>query len=199
MSAHDVVLVRHGQTPWSVSGKHTGRTDVPLTELGRRQADVLGAMLAGRRFSLVLSSPLERAWNTMERAGYGSVGVGDDDLMEWDYGAYEGRRTDDIRVDIPRWSVWTHPIIDGESVEEVGDRADRVIERAGAAGGPVAVFGHGHLLRILAARWLELAAVVGRSLRLDTATVSTLGWERQNRVIGQWNEACHLRSMDPVL
>ena len=199
MTEHEVVLVRHGQTEWSVSGKHTGRTDIPLTELGRRQADALGGMLGGTEFTLVLSSPLSRAWETMDRAGYSSGGVATDDLLEWDYGAYEGRRTADTRKEIPGWSVWTHPIIEGESFDEVGARADRAIDRALSVDGPVVIFAHGHLLRILAARWMGLPAVAGRNLRLDTATVSTLGWERENRVIRHWNEACHLRSMDPVL
>lgn len=197
--SHEVVLVRHGQTEWSVSGKHTGRTDIPLTELGRRQADALGGMLGSAEFALVLSSPLIRAWETMERAGYADSGVATDELLEWNYGAYEGRRTVDIRVEIPGWSVWTHPIIDGETFDDVGARADRAIGSFLDAGGPVAVFAHGHVLRILAARWMGLPAVAGRNLRLDTATVSTLGWERENRVVRHWNEACHLRSMDPIL
>lgn len=199
MNGHDIVLVRHGQTEWSVSGKHTGRTDIALTDLGQRQADALGGMLGGAEFALVLSSPLVRAWETMERAGYGHSGEVANELLEWDYGAYEGLRTVDIRVRIPGWSVWTHPIIDGESFDDVGARTDLVIERFLSVDGPVAVFAHGHLLRILAARWMGLPAVAGRSLRLDTATVSTLGWERENRVVRHWNEACHLRSMDPVL
>ncbi len=199
MTEHEVVLVRHGQTEWSASGKHTGRTDVPLTDLGRRQADALGGMLGGLEFSLVLSSPLSRAWETMDRAGYGSAGVAADELLEWDYGAYEGRRTPDVRKEVPGWSVWTHPIIDGESCGEVGARADRAIVRALSVDGPVVMFSHGHLLRILAARWMGLPAVAGRNLGLDIATVSTLAWERENRVIRHWNETCHLRSMDPVL
>jgi probable phosphoglycerate mutase len=196
---HEVVLIRHGQTEWSLSGKHTGRTDIALTDLGRRQADALGEMLGGAEFALVLSSPLMRAWETMERAGYAQHGEVADELVEWNYGAYEGRRTVDIRAEIPGWSVWTHPIVDGESFDDVGARTDLIIDRFLGAGGPVAVFAHGHLLRILAARWIGLPAVAGRSLRLDTATVSTLGWERENRVVSHWNEACHLRSMDPVL
>lgn len=199
MTEHEVVLVRHGQTEWSVSGKHTGRTDVPLTDLGRRQADALGEMLSGTEFALVLSSPLIRAWETMDRAGYAAVVVATGDLLEWDYGVYEGRRTTDIRTEIPDWSVWTHPIDDGESLEEVGSRADSAIDLALRADGPVAMFAHGHMLRILAARWMGLPPVAGRNLLLDTATVSTLGWERENRVLRQWNEACHLRSLDPVL
>jgi len=195
---HEVILVRHGQTEWSLSGRHAGRTDVPLTGLGLRQADALGAMLGGAEFARVLSSPLSRAWETMERAGHGG-GTACDDLMEWDYGIYEGRRTDDIREEIPEWSVWKDPIFDGESVTEVGNRADRVIDEVVDADGPVVLFAHGHLLRVLAARWIDLPPAAGRNLRLDTATISTLGWERENRVILQWNEACHLRSMDPVL
>lgn len=194
---HEMILVRYGQTDWSASGKHTGRTDVPLTELGLRQADALGAMLGGAEFSRVLSSPLARAWETMERAGYGG-GTACDDLMEWDYGAYEGLRTDDIRRGVPGWSVWKDPISEGESVDEVGPRADRVIEEVMGADGPVVLFAHGHLLRVLAARWIHLPPADGRHLQLATATVSTLGWERENRVIVNWNEACHLRSMDPV-
>ncbi|MDH3725904.1 MAG: histidine phosphatase family protein [Myxococcales bacterium] len=199
MTEHEVVLVRHGQTEWSVSGKHTGRTDIPLTDLGRRQADALGEMLSGTEFALVLSSPLIRAWETMDRAGYAAVAVATGDLLEWDYGVYEGRRTTDIRAEIPDWSVWTHPIDDGESLEEIGARADSAIDLALRADGPVAMFAHGHMLRILAARWMGLPPAVGRNLLLDTATVSTLGWERENRVLRHWNEACHLRSLDPVL
>lgn len=197
-TGHEVALVRHGQTEWSVTGKHTGRTDIPLTEFGRRQADALGAMLAGAEFAAVLSSPLARAWDTMERAGY-PAGSASEDLLEWDYGVYEGRRTIDIREEIPGWSVWTHPLFDGESVEQVGARVDRVIAGVVEADGPAAIFAHGHVLRILAARWMGLPAVAGRNLQLDTATVSTLGWERENRVVRHWNEACHLRSMDPIL
>jgi len=199
MTEHEVVLVRHGQTEWSVSGKHTGRTDIPLTDLGRRQADALGEMLSGTEFALVLSSPLSRAWETMDRAGYAADAVATGDLLEWDYGVYEGRRTTDIRTEIPDWSVWTHPIDDGESLEEIGARADSAIDLALRADGPVAMFAHGHMLRILAARWMGLPPAVGRNLLLDTATVSTLGWERENRVLRHWNEACHLRSLDPVL
>jgi len=194
-----VSLIRHGQTLWSITGQHTGRTNIPLTELGRRQADALGEMLDGQAFSLVLSSPLVRAWETMERAGYAGQGVASDDILEWDYGVYEGRTTDDIRRDIPGWSIWTHPVEAGESVDEVATRADRTIEVCLAAAGPVAVFAHGHFLRIMAARWMGLPSTAGRNLSLGTATVSTLGWERENRVLRMWNDACHLDSMDPVL
>lgn len=198
-STNTISLIRHGQTLWSITGQHTGRTDIPLTDLGRQQADALGEMLDGEAFSLVLSSPLVRAWETMERAGYRGQGVASDDILEWDYGVYEGRTTDDIRSEIPGWSVWSHPIEAGESADAVGERADRAIARCLAAPGPVAVFAHGHFLRIMAARWMGLPAVAGGHLSLGTATVSTLGWERDNRVLQMWNDACHLNSMDPVL
>lgn len=199
MAENNIVLVRHGQTEWSISGKHTGRTDIPLTDLGRQQADALAEMLDGEEFAAVWSSPLVRAWETMERAGYAAQAVPTEDVLEWDYGVYEGLRTDDIRQKIDGWSVWTHPIWNGETVEEVGQRADRIIAASEEADGPVAVFAHGHFLRILAARWVGLPAEGGKNLSLGTATVSTLGWERDNHVIQMWNDACHLNSMDPAL
>lgn len=198
MSGYDVTLVRHGQTEWSADGLHTGLTDVPLTELGIRQASALGNMLDGDRYAFVFSSPLSRAWRTMELAGRGSEAEAREELVEWDYGVYEGTRTVDVREEIPGWSVWTHPIEDGESVDQVGERADQVIADLVAADGPGLVFAHGHLLRILAARWMGLPAVHGRLLGLDTATISTLGWERETRVVRHWNEMCHLRSLDPT-
>lgn len=190
----ELTLVRHGQTEWSVAGKHTGRTDIPLTDLGRRQAGALGEMLAGDEFALVLSSPLARAWETMTGAGFDGAGVAKNDLLEWDYGEYEGRTTAEIREEIPEWSVWTHPIGGGEKVEDLGQRADSVIALALEQDAPVVVFAHGHILRVLAARWIGLPPAGGRLLRLDTATVSTMGWERENRVIRTWNIACHLGS-----
>ncbi|MEX1125741.1 MAG: histidine phosphatase family protein [Acidimicrobiia bacterium] len=199
MSGLDVLLVRHGQTEWSMSGRHTGRTDIPLTEVGRRQAEALGAMIEDVPFARVLSSPLSRAWETMELAGFAGLAVASDDLLEWDYGVYEGRSTDDIRTEIPGWSVWANPIEGGESVDDVGRRADRVIAGLVGGDGPTVVFAHGHLLRILAARWMMVSATAGSALGLDIATVSTLGWERENRVVRHWNDVCHLRSMDPVL
>jgi len=199
MAENTIALIRHGQTEWSISGKHTGLTDIPLTDLGRQQADALGEMLNGEKFARVLASPLVRAWETMERAGYADHVEASADVLEWDYGVYEGLRTDDIRLTIPNWSVWTHPIWNGESVEEVGLRADRIIALSEAAEGPIAVFAHGHFLRILAARWVGLPAEGGKNLSLGTATVSTLGWERDNHVIQMWNDACHLNSMDPAL
>ncbi len=198
MSGHDVTLVRHGQTEWSADGLHTGRTDVPLTDLGIRQASALGGMLDGVDYAYVYSSPLSRAWRTMELAGRDAGAEAREELVEWDYGVYEGTRTVDVREEIPGWSVWTHPIEGGESVEEVGTRADRVIADLVTADGPGLVFAHGHMLRILAARWMGLPAVHGQLFGLDTATISTLGWERETRVIRHWNEECHLRSLDPT-
>jgi broad specificity phosphatase PhoE len=192
----EVVLVRHGETEWSRTGLHTGRTDIPLTDLGRRQADQLAGMLEGRAFELVMSSPLSRARETYERAAIAAPAEIIDDLLEWDYGTYEGVSTPETRQEIPDWSVWTHPIIQGETVEAVGDRADSVIGRLFDATGDIALFAHGHLLRILAARWLGLPADAGRHLALNTATISTLGFERENRVIRRWNEGCHLRGIE---
>ncbi len=192
----ELILVRHGETEWSRTGRHTGRTDVELTEIGRRQADELGGMLDDRTFELVMSSPLLRARKTYERAGLTGTAEFSDDLLEWDYGVYEGVSTRETRLTIPEWSVWTHPIFEGESVEAVGGRADAVITRVLGTTGDVVLFAHGHFLRILAARWMGLPADAGRKLALNTATISTLGFERENRVIRRWNEGCHLRSVE---
>jgi broad specificity phosphatase PhoE len=193
---HDVVLVRHGQTEWSEERKHTGRTDVPLTNLGRDHAKALGKMLREMNFAAVLSSPLSRAWETMELAGF--EGTPDDDLLEWDYGIYEGTRTVDTRKQIPGWSVWTHPIEGGESLTRVGERVDRVIDRVLTMDGPVALFAHAHVLRILAARWIELPPLAGRLFTFDTASVSILGWEREQRVVRVWNKLCGVEPMKPL-
>jgi probable phosphoglycerate mutase len=187
VGAQDLVLIRHGQTEWSTVRKHTGRSDVPLTTEGRDQAESLRNMLHQFPFTAVFTSPLSRARDTMKLAGYAGTVL--DDLAEWDYGEYEGRRTEDIRREIPGWSVWTHPIRGGESLAEVADRADRVIARALSVEGPIALFGHAHLFRVLGARWIGLPPAGGRLLTLDTATVSVLGWEREQRVIRVWNMA----------
>jgi broad specificity phosphatase PhoE len=178
-----IVLVRHGQTEWSASGRHTSTTDLPLTEEGRRAARALP--LRGREFALVLSSPRRRALDTCELAGF-SCDI-DPDLAEFDYGEYEGLTTKEIRESRPDWSLWTDGGPGGETVTDVGARVDRVIARALEAGGDVALFAHGHVLRVLAARWLELPAPRGASFALDTASVSELGFERENRVLWRWN------------
>jgi broad specificity phosphatase PhoE len=189
---HQIWLVRHGETEWSASGQHTGRTDIPLTRTGERQAAALGRLLAKRPFALVLSSPLGRARETCRLAGYGDVAVITDDLREWDYGDYEGRKTADIRKEAPDWSIWAGPVPHGETIEQVAARTQRVIDRAVAAGGDVALFAHGHVLRVLAACWLGLPPDGGRLLALGTASLSVLGYERETRVISTWNQDWHL-------
>ncbi len=187
----DLWLVRHGETEWARDGRHTGRTDVPLTDLGRAQARAMAGSLASVPFAMVLSSPLRRAFETARLAGFGDRVEADPDLMEWDYGSFEGRTTDEIRGEIPGWTIWTAEPIDGETVVDVARRADRVVERVRSARGDVLVFSHAHLLRILAARWLDLPADEGRRLALSTASVSLLGWEHGTPVIVRWNERCH--------
>jgi broad specificity phosphatase PhoE len=187
-----LILVRHGETEWSASGRHTGWTDIPLTEAGIAQARELAERLAGERFAAVYSSPLSRALETCRIAGLADEATVTDDLREWDYGEYEGRTTDEIREGEPGWTIWSADVREGESVEAVGERVDRVIDRALAADGAVALFGHGHCLRILAARWLGLPPASGALLELSTATVSRLGWERERRVVELWNDGSHL-------
>jgi len=182
-----LVLVRHGETEWSRDGRHTGRTDIPLTDAGRDEAVRLGAMLKGRTFSRVVSSPLQRAVETARIAGFGGRFDVDPDLAEWDYGIYEGRTRLDIAREIPGWTVWSQPMIGGESLEALGARADRVIGRLLPTGGDVLVFSHGHFLRVLAARWIETAPVTASRLELWTATLSELGWEHERRVVEIWN------------
>jgi len=186
-------LIRHGETAWSRSGQHTGRTDVPLTPFGERQAALVGKRLAGRKFALVLTSPLSRARDTCRLAGYADVALVEPDLMEWDYGAYEGRTTAQIREEDPGWSIWGGAPRAAESADQVGARADRVIARCAQAPGEVALFAHGHVLRILAARWLELPAAAGRYFALDAASLSVLGHEHERRVLRFWNQRYDLR------
>lgn len=178
-------LVRHAQTEWSVSGQHTGRTDIALTEDGRAHARSL--KLPERDFKLVLTSPLGRALETAELSGFGDRARKRDDLMEWDYGEYEGKTTDEIRVGRPGWFIWKDGVIGGETADDVGDRCDRIIEEALGAGGDVIVFAHGHVLRILAARWAEQPAAFGGRISLATGGVGVLGFEREQRVISRWN------------
>jgi broad specificity phosphatase PhoE len=185
---HRIWLVRHGETAWSRSGQHTGRTDIPLTPAGEEQARALGQHLAGRRFALVLTSPLARARETCRLAGLGADARVSEDLREWDYGIYEGRTTAAVRVEQPGWSIWTTPVPQGETVEQVGERARRVIEQVDAVGGDVALFAHAHVLRILASCWMGLPPLHGRHLALGTASISVLGYERETRVVQVWNQ-----------
>jgi broad specificity phosphatase PhoE len=183
-------LVRHGETEWSLSGAHTSRTDIPLTDAGRKRAEKLKDYLKGTAFAAVFESPMQRARETCAIAGFGDQAVVENGLMEWDYGVYEGKTTKEIQAEIPGWSVWKDEIVGGETVEHVGERADGVIARALAAtpdGGRVALFAHAHILRILAARWVGIAADGGSLLALGTGSVSVLGWERETRVIQRWN------------
>lgn len=182
--------MRHGETEWSRLGQHTGRTDVPLTDAGRAEAEAVARKVAGHAFAHVLSSPLSRALETARIAGFGDRVETADDLLEWDYGADEGLTTREIRRERPGWTVWRNGPKDGETADEVAARVDRVIERVRAAEGNVLVFAHGHLLRVLAARWLGEPPTEGRLFALSTATVSVLGWERETAVIERWNEAC---------
>jgi broad specificity phosphatase PhoE len=187
--AHEIVLVRHGETEWSRAGKHTGSTDVPLTEGGRRQAQIVGAALQNRRFAAVWTSPLSRALETCRLAGFGDVAVSKDELVEWDYGDYEGRTTLEIRRERPGWTLWRDGVPGGETVDEVGARVDRALAEAASVDGDVLVFAHGHVLRALAARWLGLELAGGRLFALDPARLSVLGYERETRVIRLWNQA----------
>jgi probable phosphoglycerate mutase len=184
----EIVLVRHGETAWATAGRHTGRTDVPLTDGGRSQAAALAPRLARLAFDVVLTSPRVRARETCRLAGFGAVAEVSDDLVEWDYGAYEGRTTAEIRADAPGWSLWRDGVPDGETAEQVGRRADRVVARLLQVDGNALVFSHAHLLRVLAARWLDLAPDAGRLFALAPASVSVLGWEREQPVLRGWNE-----------
>ena len=182
----EVWLVRHGETEWSRDHKHTSVTELALTDAGVQVAGALSPRLAAVDFGLVLTSPRKRARHTAELAGFASAHV-EDDLVEWDYGDYEGVTTAAIRRTVPGWTVWTHPTPGGESAEQVTRRIDRVVAKARAHGGRVLLFGHGHALRALTARWLGQPVGEGRFFRLDTATVSVLGYERDTPVILRWN------------
>ncbi len=187
MKASEIWLVRHGETAWSRSGQHTGWTDIELLPEGEEQARGLGEVLGGKQFAAVYSSPLKRAWRTCELAGYGSVAEREENLKEWNYGQLEGRTAKDLRETVPDWTVWRDGPPGGEAIEAVYERAGRVIERAMAIEGDVALFAHGHLLRILACCYLGLEPRDARLLALSTASVSVLGWEKEQRVIRRWN------------
>lgn len=182
-----VVLVRHGETPWSKAGKHTGRTDIELTDEGRVAAESLRPKLAGRQFAAVFTSPLVRARATCELAGFGAQAVVVNDLAEWDYGNVEGRTTAEMRVDTPNWSIWREGPVGGETLAEVAARADRVIARMQSVGGDVACFAHGHLLRILAVRWMGADARFAGNLALGPTSISTLGFASGLPAMLTWN------------
>ncbi|HEY0409221.1 MAG TPA: histidine phosphatase family protein [Candidatus Dormibacteraeota bacterium] len=191
MSHHvRVLLLRHGETEWSRLGRHTGRTDVPLDEEGRRRARELAPTLAGVGFTRVLVSPLRRARETAELAGLRGPVELCDDLMEWDYGEYEGRTAADIRAERPGWSLWHDGVVGGETLEELRRRADRVVARLRELDGDLAVVAHGHVLRVLAARWTGLEPAAGRLLGLETARLGRLGHEHGTPVITLWNSTC---------
>jgi len=187
-------LARHGETAWSLTGQHTGRTDLPLTDRGEANARRLGERLAGMRFAKVLTSPLVRAARTCALAGFGAAAEIDPDLVEWNYGAYEGRRTSEIRAERPDWQLFRDGCPGGERPGEVGARADRVIGRVRAVQGDVLIFSSGHFLRVLAARWLGLEAAAGRYFFLGTAGLSALGYEHgaQEPVIRLWDDTGHV-------
>lgn len=185
MNRGELWLIRHGETEWSASGRHTSSTDLALTAEGERKALEVGSLLAGKTFAMVLASPLRRALETCRLAGYTPEVT--PDLREWGYGTYEGLTTAEIQVHNPGWTIWTGTPPGGESAEEVGARADRVIATAVIAEGDVALFGHGHMLRVLAARWLGLEPTGGRLLALSTGSVSVLGYEHATRVVRGWN------------
>jgi broad specificity phosphatase PhoE len=184
----ELVLIRHGETEWSLDGRHTGNSDIPLTEVGRRQAESLRGALQSRRFERVVSSPRRRSLDTCRLAGLGDRAEVMDDLAEWDYGEYDGITTRQIREGRPDWVLWRDGCPGGESPDQVGARADRALTELGGVEGDVAVFSHGHFLRVLAARWVDLETAAGAKLALDVATLSVLGFEHEvDRVIAAWN------------
>jgi probable phosphoglycerate mutase len=187
VGSEQVFLVRHGETEWSRTGRHTSLTDLGLTEQGRREASALAPRLADVRFVLVLTSPRRRAVETCRLVGLGALAERCDDLVEWDYGRYEGLTTDEIRSRDPGWTIFSRGAPDGETAAQVAARADRVITRCEEADGPVALFSHGHFLRVLGARWVGLPATDGALFSLDPATCSVLGFEHEQRVLSKWN------------
>ena len=193
MAKGELWLIRHGETEWTISGQHTGRSDIPLTDRGRERAQGIRDYLQHRQFKKVFVSPLGRARETCAIAGYGDQAEVDDNLREWDYGDFEGKTTPQIREQYPDWLIWNGPVPHGETVEQVGARTDKVIARAlgilGKDGGAVALFAHGHVLRILTARWLALSSDGGRLFALGTGSVSVLGFERDQQVIQAWNRS----------
>jgi broad specificity phosphatase PhoE len=192
MAQGELWVVRHGETEWSASGRHTSRTDVPLTEQGRAAAAQLGARLTGISFARVLTSPLTRARETCALAGLGDRAEVVEDLREWDYGADEGLTTAQIREDRAGWTVWADGPRGGESADEVGARADRIVATVRSIEGRVLAFSHGHMSRVIGARWLGLPVTEGAHLRLDTGAISVLGWERETPAVLLWNDTGQL-------
>lgn len=190
-----LVLVRHGATEWSLAGRHTGRTDLPLLEEGRRMGRTLAGPLGEWEFSAVWTSPLRRASETCGLAGYGEVARFREELQEWDYGAYEGKTGAELRAQRPGWSLWEHGVPEGESLAQVAARADALIAEARGLQSDLLLFSHGHLLRVLAARWLGLPAEGARLLALGTASISVLGWDSAGRqpLLERWNDTTHWR------
>jgi broad specificity phosphatase PhoE len=182
-----IVIVRHGETEWSRIKRHTGRTDIPLTDEGRRQARELVETLAGLTFEAVFVSPLQRARETCTLAGFGDLASVDPDLVEWDYGAYEGKMSAEVQQQRPGWNLFRDGVPEGETIDDVAARAARVIERVRAVSGDVLVFGHGHQLRVVTALWLEYPAAAAQHLLLETASPSTLGYERDWTALLSWN------------
>jgi probable phosphoglycerate mutase len=183
----EIVVVRHGETEWSAAGRHTSQTDLPLTEQGRERARSLGEQLSDRSFALVLCSPLRRARETCELAGFGDVAVICDDLHEWDYGEYEGLTTPQIRESTPGWNLWRDGCPGGETPSQVGERADRVLALLREADGDAAAFAHGHILRVLTARWLSMEVAAGARFALAAGGLGVLGYERETEVVAEWN------------
>ncbi len=192
MPSPEIYLARHGETEWSLAGRHTGISDIPLTDNGRRHAGALGARLRGGEFVAVFASPMGRALETCRLAGFGDRCVERPELVEWNYGEYEGLTTEEIRETASGWTVWTHETPGGETAAEVGARCDGLIEELLDVDGAVLLFAHGHILRVLGARWIALPPEQGARLALFTGTLSILGWERQNRVLALWNDGSHL-------
>lgn len=188
-----IVLVRHGETSWSRSGQHTGRTDIPLLEDGQRMGRALEASLRAWSFAAVWTSPLSRASKTCALSGYGVIARTNPDLMEWDYGTYEGKTSTEIHAMAPGWTLWRDGAPEGEMVEQVGARADRVMEEVRRVEGNVLLFSHGHFLRAFAARWLGLPPTEGRLFALSTASISVLGWDEEQPILVSWNDTTHLR------